>query len=544
MRKLERENESLRHAIENYRELERRRASGPSAPGTAGGEDAEDGEEDEVEKAVEVSPNGTFLKFNEEIGRGSFKTVYKGLDTTTGVFVRLLSGNRLSKKDRDRFREEADLMKGLTHPNIVRFYDFWEVDKPKRSCIVLVTELMTSGTLRTYLKNFGQKKVSLKIIKLWCRQILRGLQFLHSRNPPIIHRDLKCDNIFISGTTGQVKVGDLGLATLKNRSFAKSVIGTPEFMAPEVYEEHYDEAVDVYAFGMCMLEMVTAEYPYSECTGPAQIYKKVITGIKPSSFEKIEDAQTRELIEWCTRLNNKERPTVKQLLNHEFFAEDCGMRLDVANREETVSSDRSVIELQLRVLDAKKRRDTHKENEAIQFNYVLNKDNPEETAKQMVMSGLLAEENWRPVAKMIVNQIQSLVRAREEKRREQAVPQTQSAPAAGPAPTAPGAAVHASVHASASLPAVSAPVDTSVSTESDAALSEKKEKKIRPRRRKTCERLPRLTVLEVKGSDNGPVVSCLLETNQSQAITFKFDLHEADVTAISYKMVYECNRLQ
>ena len=60
-----------------------------------------------------------------------------------------MSGNRLSKKERDRFREEADLMKGLTHPNIVRFYDFWEVDKPKRSCIVLVTELMTSGTLRT-----------------------------------------------------------------------------------------------------------------------------------------------------------------------------------------------------------------------------------------------------------------------------------------------------------------------------------------------------------------------------------------------------------
>lgn len=47
-----------------------------------------------------------------------------------------------------------------------------------------------------------------------------------------------------------MKIGDLGLATLKNRSFAKSIIGTPEFMAPEMYEEHYDESVDVYAFGM------------------------------------------------------------------------------------------------------------------------------------------------------------------------------------------------------------------------------------------------------------------------------------------------------
>jgi WNK lysine deficient protein kinase len=86
----------------------------------------------------------------------------------------------------------------------------------------------------------------------------------------------------------------IGLATLKNKSHAKSVIGTPEFMAPEMYEEQYDEAVDgffdskckkkvkinlftVYAFGMCLLEMVTGEYPYSECQYPAQVYRKVIS---------------------------------------------------------------------------------------------------------------------------------------------------------------------------------------------------------------------------------------------------------------------------
>ena len=51
--------------------------------------------------------------------------------------------------------------------------------------------------------------------------------------------------------------------------------GTPEFMAPEMYEEHYDEAVDVYAFGMCMLEMATSEYPYKECSNAAQIYRRV-----------------------------------------------------------------------------------------------------------------------------------------------------------------------------------------------------------------------------------------------------------------------------
>jgi len=46
-------------------------------------------------------------------------------------------------------------------------------------------------------------------------------------------------------------------------------------MAPELYEEEYNELVDIYSFGMCVLEMLTAEYPYSECSNPAQIYKKV-----------------------------------------------------------------------------------------------------------------------------------------------------------------------------------------------------------------------------------------------------------------------------
>lgn len=57
--------------------------------------------------------------------------------------------------------------------------------------------------------------------------------------------------------------------------FVSSTPGTPEFMAPEMYEEKYDESVDVYAFGMCMLEMATSEYPYSECQNAAQIYKRV-----------------------------------------------------------------------------------------------------------------------------------------------------------------------------------------------------------------------------------------------------------------------------
>lgn len=116
----------------------------------------------------------------------------------------------------------------------------------------------------------------MKIVKRWSRQILKGLLYLHSCNPPIIHRDIKCDNIFINGAHGEVKIGDMGTAKMKlGKKY--TVIGTPEFMAPEMYEEKgYNEKVDVYAFGMCLLEMVTGEYPYAECTNAAQIFKKVI----------------------------------------------------------------------------------------------------------------------------------------------------------------------------------------------------------------------------------------------------------------------------
>lgn len=60
-------------------------------------------------------------------------------------------------------------------------------------------------------------------------------------------------------------------------SFYFLSLGTPEFMAPELYEEEYNELVDIYSFGMCLLEMVTLEYPYSECKNAAQIFKKVST---------------------------------------------------------------------------------------------------------------------------------------------------------------------------------------------------------------------------------------------------------------------------
>ncbi|XP_057269768.1 serine/threonine-protein kinase WNK2 isoform X10 [Pezoporus wallicus] len=371
----------------------------------------EEPEEEEADmKAVATSLDGRFLKFDIELGRGSFKTVYKGLDTETWVEVAWceLQDRKLTKVERQRFKEEAEMLKGLQHPNIVRFYDFWESCVKGKRCIVLVTELMTSGTLKTYLKRF--KVMKPKVLRSWCRQILKGLLFLHTRTPPIIHRDLKCDNIFITGPTGSVKIGDLGLATLKRASFAKSVIGTPEFMAPEMYEEHYDESVDVYAFGMCMLEMATSEYPYSECQNAAQIYRKVTCGIKPASFEKVTDPEIKEIIGECICKNKEERYEIKDLLSHAFFAEDTGVRVELAEEDH---GRKSSIALRLWVEDPKKLKGKPKDNGAIEFTFDLEKETPDDVAQEMIDSGFFHESDLKIVAKSIRDRVALILWRRE-----------------------------------------------------------------------------------------------------------------------------------
>ncbi|XP_064359503.1 serine/threonine-protein kinase WNK3 isoform X2 [Dromaius novaehollandiae] len=408
----------FRKSVELVEEEQQRAAvveRGPEARGDGGGgrEKAKQDIEEEAEmKAVATSPGGRFLKFDIELGRGAFKTVFKGFDTDTWVEVAWceLQDRKLTKAEQQRFKEEAEMLKGLQHPNIVRFYDSWESTLKGKKCIVLVTELMTSGTLKTYLKRF--KVMKPKVLRSWCRQILKGLHFLHTRTPPIIHRDLKCDNIFITGPTGSVKIGDLGLATLMRTSFAKSVIGTPEFMAPEMYEERYDESVDVYAFGMCMLEMGTSEYPYSECQNAAQIYRKVTSGIKPASFNKVTDPEVKEIIEGCIRQNKAERLSIRDLLNHAFFAEDTGLRVELA--EDDGGRDSSLA-LRLWVEDPKKLKGKHKDNEAIEFSFNLDADVPEEVAYEMVKSGFFHESDSKAVAKSIRDRL-ALVRKTRERR--------------------------------------------------------------------------------------------------------------------------------
>ncbi|KAG7565306.1 Protein kinase domain [Arabidopsis suecica] len=386
---------------------------------------------------VETDPSGRYGRFREVLGKGAMKTVYKAFDQVLGMEVAWnqvkLNEVFRSPEPLQRLYSEVHLLKNLNHESIIRYCTSW-IDVNRRT-FNFITELFTSGTLREYRRKY--QKVDIRAIKSWARQILNGLAYLHGHDPPVIHRDLKCDNIFVNGHLGQVKIGDLGLAAiLRGSQNAHSVIGTPEFMAPELYEEDYNELVDIYSFGMCVLEMLTGEYPYSECTNPAQIYKKVTSGKLPDSFHLIQHTEAQRFVGKCLETVSRRLPA-KELLGDPFLAATDERDLAPLSRlpqqlaiqnlaangtvvqhlpsttDPTRTTDMSItgkmnsedhtIFLQVQILDG----DGHMRN--IQFPFNILSDTPLEVALEMVKELEIADWDPLEIAAMIENEISLLV---------------------------------------------------------------------------------------------------------------------------------------
>ena len=277
----------------------------------------------EVQNAiVERSPGGRYLRFMEKLGSGASKDVYRAYDTQEGIEVawNVVNLSGVPKMERNRIVNEVRLLERLHHHNIISFHGSW-VNRERQE-VNFVTEILSSGTLKSFINKV--QVIRWKIAKRWAIQILKGLEYLHSQDPPVIHRDLKCENIFINGTSGDLRIGDLGLSTVHRNGRVLSVLGTPEFMAPDMYEENsYDEKVDIYAFGMCMLEIFTQEIPYSECNNPAQIYKKVSSGEAPEVLHRLQSRHAREFVEFCLGYKGDDgkyvRPSASDLLQHPFL---------------------------------------------------------------------------------------------------------------------------------------------------------------------------------------------------------------------------------
>ena len=294
---------------------------------------------------VERSPLGRYIRYDSKLGEGSCKKVYRAFDTEEGREVAWNATKNLTK-----FREhEVGILKTLKHPNILTLHDYWIDEQRGQTCFI--TDVMIFGTLHDFMSRIG--KINIRVIKNWCRQILQALNYMHTLTPPVIHRDLKCDNIFIDSSTSQLRIGDFGLSAIKDQSYLSSMEGTPQFMAPEIFEEKYTEKVDIYAFGMCVLEMATQGYPYEECSNNCyQIYKNVMSGQKPRLLASVDDPELRQFIELCL-LSEKKRPSAKELLDHPFLITTSLPKVESSNQLQSKEKLDEIIESNYDKVDEK-----------------------------------------------------------------------------------------------------------------------------------------------------------------------------------------------
>lgn len=160
---------------------------------------------EEEEAFEEVDPTGRFGRYADVLGLGSVKKVYRGFDQEEGIEVAWNRVRLRALADRDpamveRLHAEVRLLRSLHHEHIIGFHKVW-LDRDA-GVLNFITEVCTSGSLREYRDR--HRHVSVKALKKWARQILLGLDHLHTHDPCIIHRDLNCSNVFINGNTGQV----------------------------------------------------------------------------------------------------------------------------------------------------------------------------------------------------------------------------------------------------------------------------------------------------------------------------------------------------
>eukprot|EP00803_Ostreobium_quekettii_P009907 evm.model.scf_51.18 EVM.evm.TU.scf_51.18 scf_51:169165-175183(-) len=272
-------------------------------------------------RTVEADPSGRYIRCDEVLSRGASLVAYKGQDRETGAPVawnQLPASAPLDAGEREAFDAQVRALTGLSHPNVLDLRACW-IDDGQQT-MNFVTEYFNPGPLRRHRKS--RKRLSLKTMRDWTWQILQGLVFLHEQNPPMIHRDLKCDTVFIHGTTGDVKIANLGLASLMGSriSSCHSVVGSPEFMAPELLNgDKHDAKVDVYAFGMLLLELATQEFPYRECKNTGELMDCFEHGRLPEALFKVHDLDARDLIEMCISHDPQERPESRHLMGHPFF---------------------------------------------------------------------------------------------------------------------------------------------------------------------------------------------------------------------------------
>ena len=253
------------------------------------------------------------------LGVGSYGTVYKVCKKTTGKIyvIKQISLLGLTEKEILEYKSEAKLLSSIKSNYVVKYFDSF-IDNHNLNILM---EYCDGGDLYQYLEKNKKKKIKLKEKTIWqiFIQMLIGLNSIHKKK--ILHRDIKSQNIFLTKNL-DIKIGDLGVSKkLIQTNFAKTFIGTPYYLSPEIcMEKPYNDKSDVWAIGCILYELCTFNYPFNAKSQGALLLK-----ILNSQPEKIDNnyysKDLQNMINLLLNKNYELRPSCRDILKMKIILE-------------------------------------------------------------------------------------------------------------------------------------------------------------------------------------------------------------------------------
>ena len=265
------------------------------------------------------------------IGQGSFGSVYLALHAVTGELLAVKqveapapganSQNDNRKKSMiDALKREISLLRELRHPNIVQYLGCSSsADK-----LNIFLEYVPGGSVQTMLNSYGALPEPL--VRSFVRQILTGLSYLHNRD--IIHRDIKGANILVDNK-GTIKISDFGiskkleasniLSGANNNRHRPSLQGSVFWMAPEVVKQtSYTRKADIWSLGCLVVEMMTGNHPFPDCSQLQAIFK-IGGGKAAPTIPEHASSEAQEFLRQTFEIDHNLRPSADELMLHPFL---------------------------------------------------------------------------------------------------------------------------------------------------------------------------------------------------------------------------------
>jgi len=256
----------------------------------------------------------------ETIGRGTMGVVFQAMDQNSGqiIAVKEVAIDSTNSDDlvyKEQLLNEIRICKDLCHPRIVQYLGDDFID----NSLYIYLEYMAGGSMADVLKQFGAFEESLMAV--YCKEILEGVEYLHTRDPPVVHRDIKSANVLV-GLDARVKLTDFGCSKRQMDTMSHTMRGSIPWMAPEVIvNTGYGRKADIWSFGCVAIEMATAAAPWGKFDNPMVAMMKIgmskDTPPVPSSIS--ENAQ--DFIRSCVQRDKTLRPTASTLLQHSFVVD-------------------------------------------------------------------------------------------------------------------------------------------------------------------------------------------------------------------------------